>query len=63
MNKLGIIICYLLMSPDRIIQAVNTILTAVRTSNPIVLSGWLSQINPIILRLFRWRSTFTTTFS
>jgi hypothetical protein len=58
MNKSSIIvICHLLMSPDRTIQAVNTILR-----RDIILSGWHSQINPFILRLLCWRPTFTITF-
>jgi hypothetical protein len=45
------------MSPDRIIQAVNTIL-----GRDHILSGWLSKINPLILRLFRWRPTLQQPF-
>jgi hypothetical protein len=57
----NIAICHLLTSPDRIIQAVNTIL---RRDNH--LSGWLSKFNPFYFAVIPLAPNFyknlTTTF-
>jgi hypothetical protein len=45
------------MSPDRIIQAVNTIL---RRDH--ILSGWLSKFNPLIFAVILLAPNLTTTF-